>query len=496
MAITLNKAASDEAQATPANETRYESQHSDDVSNPLVAHYFSLTDLVRTLTDRFAGQRDLRAVLTGATQVMVIRMVGAALAYVTAIFMARWLGTFEFGIYAYVWVCALILSCALPLGYPSAALRFLPDYLARGKWRRLHGFLKESVLVSLGVSTLGAIAGAVLILVFKSSIESYYVVPLLVGLICIPATALLNQMETTARAFGWLQTAFVPGYILRPLLPMAMVYALVKLGFEPTAVEALWALVAACLLASLVQGVLVFRGVSAAVPAAKPVHHSRHWSVISLSFVTIDGFRQILENCDVLMIGRLLDPTSVAAYYAAIRTGGLIAFIYFAVVALAVPTFAKIHISGTPEDMQRFISGVIQLMFWPSALAALALACLGPYILSLFGMDFGEGYPPLIVALAGLLIRASTGPVEYMLNMTGHHRDTMLVYGIAAAACIVLNLVLIPIFGILGAALSAYGAIAGASIALSLLVRRRLGITAFIFPLRANPNLVSVNARA
>jgi O-antigen/teichoic acid export membrane protein len=137
--------------------------------------------------------------------------------------------------------------------------------------------------------------------------------------------------------------------------------------------------------------------------------------------------------------------------------------------------------------MQRFISGVIHLMFWPSAFAALALALLGPYILSLFGMDFDEGFPPLIVALAGLLIRASTGPVEYMLNMTGHHRDTMRVYGIAAAACVALNLLLIPMLGIVGAAVSAYGTIAAASIWLALLVRRRLGITAFVFPLGRKP---------
>ncbi len=444
-------------------------------------------NVLGTLKRRFAGERDLHAVLTGATQVMAIRMVGAVLAYVSAILLARWLGTFQFGIYAYVWVCALILACALPLGYPSAALRFLPDYLARGKWRRLHGFLNQSIAVAAGVSTLGALISAGLILVFKDSIESYYVVPLLVGLICVPAIAMLNQMEATARAFGWLHAAFVPGYIVRPLLLMAIVYALVACGLQPTSVDAMWALVVGCLVASLAQAFLVLKRARAAVPAAPPVHHSRHWAAISLSFVTIDGFRQVLENCDVLMIGRLLDPTSVAAYYAAVRTGGLIAFIYFAVVALAAPKFSKIHISGTREDMQRFISGVIQLMFWPSALAVLVLACLGPYILSLFGMDFAGGYPSLIVVLLGLLVRASTGPVEYMLNMTGHHKDTMRIYGIAAAACIVLNLVLIPMLGILGAALAAYGAIAGASIALALIVRRRLGITAFVLPLSRKP---------
>jgi O-antigen/teichoic acid export membrane protein len=158
----------------------------------------------------------------------------------------------------------------------------------------------------------------------------------------------------------------------------------------------------------------------------------------------------------------------------------LIAFIYFAVVALAAPKFVKINISGTRADMQRFVSGVIQLMFWPSVLAAGALALFGQTILSLFGTNFADGYPALVVVLAGLIVRAATGPVEYMLNMTGHHRDTMWVYGISALCCVVLNILLIPAFGIVGAAISSYGAIAGANLWLALLVKRRLGVTAFL----------------
>jgi O-antigen/teichoic acid export membrane protein len=438
-----------------------------------------LTPAYQKLSRRLSSQ-DLRAVLDGATQVMAIRLVGAVLAYVSAIFLARWLGAFQFGIYAYVWVWMLILAIALPLGYPSSALRFLPDYLARAKWARLHGFLNESIAVALGSSTVGALIGAALVLGLRGWMEPYYVTPFLIGLICVPATALLNQMEATSRAFGWLQLAYVPGYIVRPLLLMVVVYALFAFGFHPAAIEAVSALVIACIVGATGQVFLIRRRISRIVPDAKPVRHTRHWSAISLSFVTIDGFRQILENTDVVMIGRLLDPSAVAAYYAAVRTGGLIAFIYFAVVALAAPRFVKVHISGTREDMQRFVSGIIQLMFWPSALAAAVLALLGPTILSLFGSDFTGGYPALLIVLLGLIVRAATGPVEYMLNMTGHHRDTLRVYGISAVACVAMNLILIPEFGITGAALSSYAAIAGANIWLALLVRRRLGVAAFL----------------
>jgi O-antigen/teichoic acid export membrane protein len=432
---------------------------------------------VREQLARRLASPDLRAVLTGATHVMAIRLAGAVLAYVMAIFLARWLGSFEFGIYAYVWVWVLIVAVGFTLGYPSAALRFLPDYFARAKWGRLHGFLRESTFVAIGIGSIGGAIGAAIVLGLRGWMEPYYVAPFLIGLTCVPAAAMLIQLESTSRAFGWLQLAYTPNYIVRPLLLMAIVYALFALGLHPTAIEAVWALVITCIAAAAGQWLIVNRAISRIVPDVKPVRHTRHWTTISLSFVTIDGFRQILENTDVLMIGHLLDPSAVATYYAAQRTGALIAFIYFAVVALAAPRFVKIHLSGSREEMQRFVSGIIHLMFWPSAAAAAALALLGPTILSLFGSDFASGYPALLIVLVGLVVRSATGPVEYMLNMTGHHRDTMRVYGILAVCCIALNYVLIPRLGIAGAALSSYTAIAGTNIVLAFLVYRRLGIT-------------------
>jgi O-antigen/teichoic acid export membrane protein len=88
------------------------------------------------------------------------------------------------------------------------------------------------------------------------------------------------------------------------------------------------------------------------------------------------------------------------------------------------------------------------------------------------------------VVLTGLVLRSATIPVEYLLNMTGHHRDTMRVYALAAVANVGLNFLLIPAYGILGAAIATYTAMLSGNFCLYLLVRKRLGVNAFVFPLR------------
>ena len=430
---------------------------------------------------RLASQHDLAAVLKGAAQVLAIRLAGAGLAYATMILLARWLGAFEFGIYAYIWVWLIVLMPPLSLGYSSSCLRFLPDYFARAKWARLHGFLIQGYAVSVAVSTLVALIGAASVFVLRDHVATHYFLPLLIGFVSLPLSVLFNQLEGVARAFGWVHAAFLPGYIVRPVLVIAVVGFLYWIEAMPNSVDALWALAAASVATVLVQGAMVLARTRRALPRVKPVYHTRPWAAISLSFVMIDGFRMLLENSDMLLIGELLDPGSVAVYFAAARTAGLIAFLYFAVVALAVPKFSKIRVTGTHEELQRFVSGVIHLMFWPSALAAIVIAMLGPFALSLFGGDFEEGYWVLLVLLIGLVARAAIGPVEYLLNMTGHHADTMRATFAMGLANIGLIVILVPKMGIVGAAISSTDALVGVSLWLAILVWRRLNIVSFVF---------------
>ncbi|AMN43508.1 oligosaccharide flippase family protein [Rhodoplanes sp. Z2-YC6860] len=441
------------------------------------------SSLFQRLTQLLMSQHKLVAMLKSAAQVLAIRVLGAGLTYASMVLLARWLGSHNFGIYAYVLVIVTLLGLAFSAGFQSSGLRFVSSYLARKRLHRLSGFLLQSHKIVLTVSVLGSMMGIGLVFALRNVIESYYVVPLLVGLLCVPIWTLLNQLEATARAFGWVNVAYIPGYILRPFLIMSFVGGLVLFGGAADAVTALWALIGACAVAALVQALLVYFGARPHLAGTKPARHTRYWVGISLSFLLIDGFRMLLDNTDILLIGRFLDPHSVAVYFAVIRTSGLVAFVSFSVIALAVPKFAEIHSTGTTQELQKFVSSVAKMMFWPSLMAAIAMACVGPFLLSLFGADFSAGYPTMLVVLCGHVLRSATLPVEYLLNMTGHHRDTMRVYAFAAVASIVLNLLLIPTLGITGAAIGTYTAMLGGNVWLYRLVRKRLGVDACVFPL-------------
>lgn len=435
--------------------------------------------VVRRIPGRLLDQNVL-AGARSALGVLLIRIIGAGLTYVSALILARWLGTRGFGAYAYVLVVVTQLGLAFSLGFNSSSLRFVASYLASGRRRRLAGFLRYSFGFVTLSSLIGAACSAALVVTFRDRLDPDYVEPLLVGCACIPIWTLLNQLESTARGLGQVQTAYVPGYILRPAALIGIIATLKTSGVAVDTEGAVWALFASCAVAGTVQAVLVLRRARANCTGCAARMHGGHWTSVSLTFLTIDAFRILLDNIDVLLIGKILGATDVAIYFAVVRTSGLVSFIPFSVIAFAVPRFAEIHNRGDRRDLQRYVDHVLRLVVWPTLVAALGMLAIGPFLLSLFGADFRAGYPTMVAILIGLVIRTATMPAEYLLNMTGHHRDTVRVYGCAAAASVALNAIAIPTFGLIGAAAASYVAMIGGNLALCWFVRKRLGLSAAI----------------
>lgn len=423
----------------------------------------------------------LAGVVRGAAFVMGIRIVGAAIALVSQVLLARWMGAYEYGIFAYVWVWVIILGIVVPMGFGTSILRFVPEYRAKAKWRRMAGMLSASFYIVLALGLLTALAGIAILWAMRGHIESYYFLPLIVALLCVPAFALADWQEGAARAFGWVNLAYMPAYIVRPLAIVAIAGGILVFSGTPTGLQVTLGALAATVLTLVGQRLLLMRRVARAVPQARPVFHVRHWLVVSAPLVLVEGLFLVLINTDIVLLGYFVDPDEIGIYFAVTRIANLMAFICFALSALAVPKFAELHAAGKRAELQTFMHGVIQWIFWPTLAAGLFLLAIGEYALGLFGDGFTAGYSVLWLLMLGFLARAATGPIEYLLNMTGNQNATAFAYGTVAVLNVGLNLVLVPRFGLEGAAASTAISIVLANFWLAVIVRRRLGITAFVF---------------
>lgn len=409
-----------------------------------------------------------------------IRIFSAAIAFVSQIILARLMGEFEYGVFVFVWVIAIILGNLSCLGFHTAVIRFLPQYRTEGADEAIMGLAATARIFSMISATLIAATGIAALYFLGDRIESHYVQPLFIGAFVLPMIALGDVLDGTARANGWTIHALSPTYIVRPLLILAFVAGAIWLGRMADANTALVAALAAAYLTTVIQFFVVTTRLRHRFPARRVEIHFRTWLAVAFPIFLIEGFYFMLTNADVIIVGLYLPPENVAVYFAAAKTMALVHFVYFAVKAAAAQRFSGLVSGADRPALAAFARQTVQWTFWPSLLVGILVIIAGPFLLSLFGPAFQEGHMIMVVLFAGILAKAMVGPGEVLLTMSGEHKICAVIYAVALAANLGLNVMLIPAWGLLGAATATAAAMVIEAGLLHITIRRRLGITMFI----------------
>ncbi|HWU62260.1 MAG TPA: lipopolysaccharide biosynthesis protein [Ensifer sp.] len=418
-----------------------------------------------------------------ALSAFAIRVVSAAIAFVSQIILARLMGNFEYGLFTFVWVMTILLGNLSCLGFHTAIIRFLPEYREAGANAEILGLTSTARLFSMCVATAVGATGLVALHFLGDRIQSYYVMPLFLAVFALPMVALGDVQEGMGRANSWPIAALLPTYIIRPLLILVFMGIAVKLGHAPTAHTAMVATLAAVYLTSLGQFIFVGTRIGRNYPAEKRTIDFGNWFKVAVPIFFIEGFLYLLTNSDVVIVGFYLNPTDVAIYFAAAKTMALVHFVFFSVKAAASARFSSLWAAGDKEGLASFARQTARWSFWPSLAIGLFVLLTGKLLLSLFGHSFVAGYPLLAVLLVGILAKASIGPGEALLSMVGQQRRCVAIYATALAVNLCLNMTLIPLYGLYGVAIATSGAMVFEALALHLTVRWTLGIalSAFAF---------------
>ena len=101
-------------------------------------------------------------------------------------------------------------------------------------------------------------------------------------------------------------------------------------------------------------------------------------------------------------------------------------------------------------------------------------------ILSLFGNDFKKGYLALIIIATGAFFNSITGNVDQILNMTGNEQKVIRVMFVGFVLNILLNFMLIPNYGYVGAAFASFVVNIVVNTIFVIVIRKKLGFYTFI----------------
>lgn len=395
--------------------------------------------------------------------------------------LARRLGTAAYGHFILAWTWALFLALPCRLGFQSSLVRFVTDYRIKEDWSRLRGVVTFSFWA---VLICGSLAGGVLYFsagILSGNLSSEQFTCLRLAAFAIPPMALMGVAHAALKAYRRVVVAQLAQRGLIHIVLLALVVFSVLAGILADAGQAARVAVASAWISFLVAIWWIFGTLSPQVKRAVPTFNGRRWMTISLPMLVVVATQTVMNQTDTLMLGALANSELAGLYSVASRLSQLATFGLIAANAIAAPVIAELFRTEKHQELQRFLT----IAAWSVGLFTLAISVcflvFGGEMLNLFGAEFRKALVPLFILLVGHIANAITGPVGLMLTLTGHQNFAARLLGIGALVNVLLNGVLIPPFGVNGAAIASAITIAGVNVIMLVTVRSRLGFSTSIF---------------
>ncbi len=428
-----------------------------------------------------SGRRDREGVLRRASRAAFsVQALGLATSFGLQWLLARTLKADGYGLFVYSLTWISVLALVATLGLQRVALRFVPAYQVTGDWNLLRGFLLRSRQLVFLTAALLALAAAVVVHWRWAELPPGLAPVLAIAAAALPLTALLEVQVDVLRGFHRILLPLGARDVVRPALTALAVLALLGLGIDLTARWAMAIHVGSLSVAVALTSVAVGLASPALARNAEAEHETSEWLRVGLPLLLVAGSHLLLKQMDTLMIGMLLGPTQAGIYAVAVRVVLPISFGLKAVNTIMAPLIAQLHAEGDRNGLQRVTTLAAQRIFvFTVAAAAIAIVFAEP-ILAFFGGEFVAGATALRLLAASHLVNALAGSVGLLLAMTGHQLDAAVLVGGGVGVNLVLNLALIPLWGIEGAAVATTVAMVGWNAAAVIRVKQRLGISALV----------------
>ena len=311
-------------------------------------------------------------------------------------------------------------------------------------------------------------------------LDHYFVIPLYLACVCIPIYGLAQAQAGIAHAYDQANLAVMPFYIWRQLTITAALGAAYFLGLATDAVTAMLIAVGSTWAVTVLQMFVLNRRLAEKVPAGPRQYEPRTWLASSLPLFVVDFFYLLLTYSDILVLQQFSKPDDIAQYYAAARILAIVAFVYFAMAGATTHKFTQYQVTGDSKQLAAYFAQATKWTFWPSLAACAGILIVGKPLLALFGPQFVSAYPVMVLLAIGMLAKAALGPAEPLLAMLDRRRELAAIYAVAFVLNVVLCCVLIPRFGIEGAAAATSATLVLQSIAVFFVARRTLGIHVFV----------------
>lgn len=392
----------------------------------------------------------LTTVVSGGALVSASKVVSLGVGFLVQLAMARLLTSGQLGEVVFALAAINFAALLATLGMGQGLMRELPHH--EDNPGKAQGVVRAGIV--LGAIAGPAVAAGLFLLapildahIFEGSMTTL----LRVGALGVPCLVAVKVAVALARGARDARVHAYVNQLTQPTLRMLFITALLLL----TSLGALGAVsgaVAAYLVSALVAVYLAARS----IPSfdAPPVPMYRAVLLFSLPLLLANGMQFVNRQVDTFMIAYFLASDQLGIYNISLQLSNLMMAMHGTFGFLLAPMLTRLHESGRDDEMRRIFQLMTKWIVILSLPATIVLVFAPELAILPFGSEYTEGATALRILLMGKLFMIATGLYQQSLVGLGHNRLASMLVAMETVINVVLNFVLIPIYGFEGAAMA------------------------------------------
>ncbi len=428
--------------------------------------------MIKKIKAKLSEDIHFKELVKGSFDYFILRISGMVVGYVFTIVVTRNLGASAWGIFALCITILQIVSVLSKLGLDTALLRFIAQYNAQGKGKTIkHIYLKAisliipfSIFLSVFLYFLAPILAKEL---FNKKFLTSYI--RIIAFAVLPFTLLCINSESL-RAFKKIKQYTIFQNLL-PSLVALLLFSIVIFYSKVYNTQTVIYVYIIGIIFSFIVSFLFLQKEFIKTSETQETVSIKYILSVSIPMLISGSLFMVMSWTDTIMLGIFKTEKEVGIYNVTVRLSLITSFTLAAINSIAAPKFAEFWGKKDLEGLRRIAQQSTKIIFWISAPILTAYLLFPSFFMGLFGEEFKKGAWALVILTIGQFVNAASGSVGYILQMTGKQKIFQDIILIAVIVNIILNILLIPKYGINGAAIASAFAVTLINIIPFLLVK-------------------------
>lgn len=414
---------------------------------------------------------------------ILIKLSGVGFSLITAIILARNLGPEQYGYYSFVLAIVSILAIPAMFGLPNLLVRETAKAQSRKDWGLMKGLWSWANQLTL------KLLFAILIIFFVFILVKFKLNPLFEcsiyfwASLFIPLTAFAALRAASLRGLRKVIQGQLPEQVVKPILFLIfLIFSIFLVDSELNASITMMLNIVSTGISFIFGAWLLAKSKPTELYSVEKKYEVNLWFGSVMPLALIAGLDILVVETAIIVLGIFRTASEVGIYKIAVQGAMLVIVGVTAMNTIIAPHISKFSAEQKIMDICKLAKRSAKFSSLIALLGFTFFLLFGDRLIVLiFGQEYQEAYIPLLWLSAGQLVHAVIGPGGIILTMSGYEKETLFTLLLAAICNVVLNLILIPIYGINGAAIATFFSILFRKIVVWYMVYRRFNFSSAIF---------------